>query len=108
MPHLVEMGGRYPGKVTVIAVHVEIPLDAEEGLDKVRDKVHAIVQRAKLPGISYMLREPQEVWQAKFEIEGYPSTFVFNKAGRIAKKFLDSEAAEAELPTLLSKLVQEP
>ncbi|NBU75055.1 MAG: hypothetical protein EBS30_07530 [Planctomycetes bacterium] len=102
------MGGRYPGKVTVLAVHVEIPLDSEEGLDKVRDKVNAIVQRAKLPGISYMLREPQEVWQAKFEIEGYPATFVFNKAGRIAKKFLDSEAAEAELPTLLSKLVQEP
>lgn len=101
------MGGRFPGKVTVIAVHVEMPLDAEEGHPKVREKVSAIVQRAKLPGVSYMLREPQEVWMKKFEIEGYPATFVFNKAGRIARKYLDSEAAEAELPALLDKLVKE-
>ncbi|MBU6294655.1 MAG: hypothetical protein KJS91_08210 [Planctomycetes bacterium] len=107
MPHLVEMGGRFPGKVTVIAVHVEIPLDAEEGHPKVREKVDAIVRRAKLPGVSYMLREPLEVWQKKFEIEGYPATFVFNKAGLIAKKYLDSEAAESELPQLLEKLVKD-
>jgi len=101
------MGGRFPRKVTVIAVHVEIPLDAEEGHPKVREKVDAIVRRAKLPGVSYMLREPLEVWQKKFEIEGYPATFVFNKAGLIAKKYLDSEAAESELPQLLEKLVKD-
>ncbi|MBM4096982.1 MAG: hypothetical protein FJ261_09435 [Planctomycetes bacterium] len=91
----------------MIAVHVEIPLDAEEGHPKVREKVDAIVRRAKLPGVSYMLREPLEVWQKKFEIEGYPATFVFNKAGLIAKKYLDSEAAESELPQLLEKLVKD-
>jgi hypothetical protein len=43
----------------------------------------------------------------RLEIEGYPAIFVFNKAGRIARKFMDEEEAKTEMATLIPKLVDE-
>lgn len=108
MPHLVEMAEKWRDKgVVVLTVHVETALDEEEGLEKSLDKARKILERLKMKGPNYHLAEKQAVWMDRLEIDGYPAVFVFNKAGRIARKYSDDEAAKAEMVTLIPKLVDE-
>ncbi len=108
MPHLVEMAEKWRDKgVVVLTVHVETNLDVEEGRDKSVEKARKILERLKVRGPNYHLAETQAVWMDRLEIEGYPALFVFNKAGRIARKFTDEEEAKTEMATLIPKLVEE-
>ena len=38
---------------------------------------------------NYLLDEKPDVWQAKLKIDGPPCVFVFNRRGRLVKKFHD-------------------
>lgn len=108
MPHLVEMAEKWRDKgVVVISLHVETMLDVEEGREKSQEKARKILERLKMKGPNYYLAESQALWMERLEIEGYPAVFVFNKAGRIARKFSDDEEAKAEIPNLLPKLTEE-
>jgi hypothetical protein len=108
MPHLVEMAEKWRDKgVVVLTLHVETSLDVEEGRDKSIEKARKILERLKVRGPNYHLAETQTVWMDRLEIEGYPAIFVFNKAGRIARKFSDEEEAKTEMATLIPKLTEE-
>lgn len=108
MPHLVEMAEKWRDKgVVVISLHVETMLDVEEGREKSLEKARKILERVKMKGPNYYLAESMALWMERLEIEGYPAVFVFNKAGRIARKFSDDEEAKAEIPNLLPKLTEE-
>ena len=105
MPHLVEMAEKWRDKgVVVMTLHVETTIDVEEGREKSQDKARKILARWKVTGPQFWLSETQKVWMDRLEIESYPTVFVFNKDGRIAKKFVDDDEANAELPALLTKL----
>jgi len=108
MPHLVEMAEKWRDKgVVVLTLHVETSLDVEEGREKSIEKARKILERLKVRGPNYHLAETQTVWMDRLEIEGYPAIFVFNKAGRIARKFADEEEAKTEMATLIPKLTEE-
>lgn len=108
MPHLVEVAEKWRDKgVVVISLHVETTLDVDEGREKSLEKARKILERLKMKGPNYYLAETQTSWMERLEIDGYPAIFVFNKAGRIARKFMDEEEAKTEMATLIPKLVDE-
>ena len=50
-----------------------------------REKVLAFLQKQQAAFENFILDEKPEVWQKKFEIEGPPCIFVFNREGKYQK-----------------------
>jgi len=83
-----------PSGLVVISVHLLIPLDAEEGLDKAKKKAENFLFKVEPSSMIHVwLDEPDDVWMKKFNINGYPDQFVFNRANRVAEKFAFADHA---------------
>lgn len=83
-----------PSGLVVISVHLLIPLDFEEGLDKARKKAENFLGKIEASSMIHVwLDEPDDLWMKKFDINGYPDQFVFNRSNRVADKFFFGDQA---------------
>ena len=82
IPHLAELQGRYPG-LQIVGLHI--------GGDEDKPKVPAFVQKLKM---NYPLGYPQnELTDALMSGDDrIPQTFVFDKTGKLVKKFVGFDA----------------
>jgi thiol-disulfide isomerase/thioredoxin len=79
-PHLVELHEKYASQGLVC---ISVSLD----LVKDRDKVVKFLREKRAAFPNYLLDEEQQFWQEKFDINGPPSLFIFNRDHRRAAKF---------------------
>jgi hypothetical protein len=86
----------------VVAVSVSLDNPNEEG---VQEKVRKYLVSQKATFTNLILDEKLEVWQKKLKIEGPPCIFVFDKDGKIAKKF-DSGEGYDEVEKLVADLLK--
>jgi hypothetical protein len=86
----------------VVAVSVSLDNPNEEG---VQEKVRKYLVSQKASFTNLILDENVEVWQKKLKIEGPPCIFVFDKDGKIAKKF-DSGEGYDEVEKLVADLLK--
>jgi hypothetical protein len=84
------------------AVSVSLDDPNEEGAQKAVLKFLES-QKATFPNL--ILNEQVEVWQAKLKIDGPPAVFVFDRDGKVAKKFTD-EPIYAEVQKLVPELLK--
>jgi len=83
-PHLVEMHGKYGSQgVVCISVSVDQAKNREAALGFLKER------GATFP--NYWLNEGQTFWQERFNISGPPTVFVFDRDGRRAGKFVQTE-----------------
>lgn len=99
-PHLVELHKHY-AKDGLVCVSVS--------LDKVKDKDKALAFLQKMDARfpNYLLDEEFAFWQEKFDINGPPALFVFNRDNRLARKFDNNDPDKRYTHEDVEKLVQE-
>jgi hypothetical protein len=90
------------GKVGVVAVSVNLDDPNEAGA---KDKALKYLKSQKATFTNLILDEKVEVWQKKLKIEGVPCIFVFDKEGKVAKKF-DSGEKYDEVEKLVIDLLK--
>jgi hypothetical protein len=56
-----------------------------------KEKVLKFLESKKPAFTNLMLDEKSEFWAKKLEIEGVPTIFVYDRAGKLAKKYVDGE-----------------
>jgi thiol-disulfide isomerase/thioredoxin len=101
-PHLVEMQKKY-AKDGVVAISVNLDDPNEDG---VKDKVKKYLVSEKATFTNLILDEKPDVWQKKLKIEGPPAIFVFDRDGKIAKKFDSGEKYEDEIEKVIVDLLK--
>jgi hypothetical protein len=87
----------------VVAISVNLDDPKEDG---VKEKVKKFLVSQKATFTNLILDEPPEVWQKKLKFEGPPCVFVFDREGKIAKKFDSGEKYEDEIGKLVGDLVK--
>lgn len=90
------------GKDGVAAISVDLDDPAEKD---VKDKVLKFLKKQNATFDNFILNEPAEVWQKKFDADGPPVIFVFDRDGKIAKKF-DAGAEADELEKVVVGLLK--
>jgi thiol-disulfide isomerase/thioredoxin len=104
-PKLVELHKKY-AKDGFDAVSVSVdPLEEGEE-DTVKTKVMRDLQTWKATFTNVLLDEKPEVWQDKLRKPEVPIVFVFNRAGKVAKKYTDN-VSYAEIEKLVVELLKE-
>lgn len=83
-PHLVELHRRY-AKDGLVCMSVGLMIDRQEIKDK--DKLLAFLQKQQATFPNFFLDEETNLWQEKFDINGPPAIFVFNRENKRAAKF---------------------
>lgn len=83
-PHLVQLHQRY-AKDGLVCISVALMGDLQEVKDK--DKVLAFLQKQQATFPNFFLEEEPALWQEKFDINGPPAIFVFNRDNKRAAKF---------------------
>ncbi|MCX7702463.1 MAG: thioredoxin-like domain-containing protein [Gemmataceae bacterium] len=84
-PRLMQLHRQYARQgLVVLTVSLDDPDDSEAG-SRLREFLSA--QRADTE--NYWLQEKPEVWQAKLKIDGPPCVFLFDRRGRLVKKYHD-------------------
>ncbi len=84
-PKLLELHRKYAGQgFTAISVSLDDPADAEA-----RERVRRFLVEKQAAFANYLLDEKPEVWQTKLKIGGPPCVFVFDRRGRLVKKYHD-------------------
>lgn len=78
-------------KDDVVAISVSLDDPNEDGVE---ERVRKFLASQKATFTNLILDEKIEVWQKKLKIEGPPCIFVFDKDGKIAKKFDSGEGYE--------------
>lgn len=98
--HFVELQRRY-GDQGVVCVSV--------ALDEAKDHKEAFefLQQKKAAFANYRLDEEAQLWQERFDINGPPAVFVFNRENRRAGKFDYSDPNKQFTHKDVEKLVQE-
>lgn len=84
---------------------VSVALDDPAKKD-VKEKVLRFLKEKNAAFTNLILDEKDEIWQKKLDIEGPPCVFVFDREGKIAKKFVnagESEEVEKLVVELLKK-----
>jgi thiol-disulfide isomerase/thioredoxin len=99
-PHLLEMQHQYE-KQGLVCMTVTIDKPEE------RDTPLKFLRKQKATIANYLLDEPQAFWQEKFEMNGPPVVFVFDRQGKRAAKFDNSNLDNAFTPADVEKLVQQ-
>lgn len=65
-----------------------VSVDLDELRDKeTQDKVIAFLKKQKATLTNLILDEPSDFWQKKLDIGGAPCVFVFDRDGKIVKKY---------------------
>jgi hypothetical protein len=86
--------------VVAVSVNLDDPNDAG-----VTDKAREFLVSQKATFTNLILDEKVEVWQKNLKIEGVPCIFVFDKDGKVAKKF-DSGEKYDEVEKLVVDLLK--
>jgi|SRR6516165_4877039 hypothetical protein len=86
----------------LVAVSVSLDDPNEDG---VKDKVKKYLVNENATFANLILDEKMEVWQKKLKIEGPPAIFVFDRDGKIAKKY-DSGEGYDEVEKLVADLLK--
>ena len=72
-----------------------------------KDDVLAFLKKQKATLTNYLLDEKQKVWQEHFGIDGPPAVLVYDRDGKLAKKFVpDEDFTYADVEKLVVKLLQ--
>ena len=79
------------GKDGVVCISISV--DEKEKLDLAL----SYLKKQKATTINYLLDEPGEVWQSKWKVKAVPVVFVFDRKGKLAKKF-DNDIPEPKKP----------
>lgn len=104
-PHLVELYKKY-NKDGFDAVSVSVdPLEAGEE-DDTKTKVLRFLQTQNATFTNVLLDENPELWQDKLRNPEVPIVFVFNRSGKVAKKYTDN-VSYAEIEKLVVELLKE-
>jgi peroxiredoxin len=85
-------------------VAVSVSLD-DPNQDGVKEKVRKYLASQNAAFTNLILDEKSEFWQKKLKIEGPPCVFVFDRDGKIAKKF-DSGEKYDEVETFVAELLK--
>ena len=83
---------------TAVSVSFDNPTEQE--------KVLKFLKRMEAAFPNFILDEAGDVWTKKLDIDGPPCVFVFNREGKIAKKFKD-DVDYKEVAKLVADLVKE-
>jgi peroxiredoxin len=86
--------------LVVVAVSVDDPVEKEA-----EEEARKFLRQQKASFANFLLDEEAEVWQRKLQVESIPCAFVFNRAGQVEKKYLDSPD-HAELEKLVEQLLR--
>jgi len=98
-PHLVEMHEKLAGEgVACLSVSVDDEPDREDALAFLRQ------QHAEFP--NYLLDEEARVWQEKWSIKGVPVVLVFDRDGKLVRKFDKDDPDNQFSPADVSNLVE--
>jgi thiol-disulfide isomerase/thioredoxin len=100
-PHLVELHEKY-GSRGLAAVSVSLD-DAHD--DAARERVRKFLAAKGASFANYVLDEKYELWQAKLKIDGPPCVFVFDRRGRLVKRYHD-RVDYAEIDRLVVDLLK--
>ena len=68
--------------VVAVSVNLDDPNEVEA-----KDKARKFLESQKATFTNLILDEKVEVWQKNLKIEGVPCIFVFDRDGKVAKKF---------------------
>ena len=100
--HIVELHARYAGRgLAVVSVSVDPPDDADARA-AARDFLVGIQARFR----NVILTDPADVWQGKWKTDGPPLLFLFDKNGRLARRW-DGKFDPAELDRNVTALLAE-
>jgi thiol-disulfide isomerase/thioredoxin len=104
-PHLVELHKKYnKDGFDAVSVSVDRALEPDEE-PTIKPKVLRFLQTQNATFTNVLLDEEGKVWQDKLGSEGVPIVFVFNRAGKVAKKY--TEVSYAEIEKLVVELLKE-
>jgi hypothetical protein len=67
-----------------VAISVSLDDSHEDG---VQDRVHKFLKQQKAAFRNFILDEKPEYWEDKLKIDGPPCAFVYDREGKVAKKF---------------------
>lgn len=99
-------GKRAKDGFIALAVNLDDPLEADT-----MKEVAAFYASQKAGFPTLVLKESQETWMEKFDITGVPSVFVFNREGKLAKKFPlkedDFEVKYEKIEKLVDELLRQ-
>jgi hypothetical protein len=87
----------------VVAVSVNLDDPNEEG---VKEKIKKYLVSQKATFTNLILDEPPDVWQKKLKFDGPPCVFVFDRDGKMAKKFDSGEKYEDEIEKFVVDLLK--
>ncbi|MBL8798438.1 MAG: redoxin domain-containing protein [Planctomycetia bacterium] len=99
-PHLVELHKRY-AKDGLVCMSISL----DEAKDKQKPLAFLQKQNALFP--NFLLDEEVSLWQEKFDINGPPAIFVFNRDNRRARKFDGNDPRIVYTHEDVEKLVKE-
>ena len=101
-PAVVGLHAKYAGRgLVVISVSVDVPDDADA-----RAAARDFLVRQKATFRNVILTDKAEVWQEKWQIDGPPLLFLFDKRGRLAAKWegkFDPAEVEKKAAALLDE-----
>jgi thiol-disulfide isomerase/thioredoxin len=84
-PRLVELHRKYAAKgMTALSVSLDDPTD-----EQAREKASRFLTEKQATFTNLLLDEKVAVWQTKLKIDGPPCVFVFNRNGRLVKRYHD-------------------
>jgi len=86
-------------------VAVSVNLD-DPNLEGVKEKIKKYLVNQKATFTNLILDEPPDVWQKKLKFDGPPCVFVFDRDGKIAKKFDSGEKYEDEIEKFVVDLLK--
>jgi thiol-disulfide isomerase/thioredoxin len=101
-PAVVALHAKYADRgLTVISVSVDVPDDADA-----RAAARDFLVRQKATFRNVILSDKAEVWQAKWNVEGPPLLFLFDKQGRLAGRW-EGKFAPTEVEKKVTGLLNE-
>lgn len=100
-PHLVELHQKYATRgLSTVSVSLDNATD-----DDAKQRVKKFLAAQGATFANYLLDEKPEVWQAKLKIDGPPCVFVFDRRGRLVKKYHD-KVDYADIERLVAELLK--
>jgi thiol-disulfide isomerase/thioredoxin len=84
-PRLVELHRKYAARgFAAVSVSLDDPTD-----EHTRDEANKFLNEKQAAFSNFLLDERPEIWQDKLKIDGPPCVFVFDRSGRLVKKYHD-------------------
>jgi thiol-disulfide isomerase/thioredoxin len=102
-PHLVALHNKHAKEgLAVLSVNLDDPTDAaarERSIKFLKD------QKAPFTNLFIDAAEKPEDWFSRLQIESIPAMFVFNRAGKLEKRYVDEVIKHEEVEKLVTQLL---